>query len=41
LESALRGGMDKTLSKSYLPRSEGTFMFMTRRPTPPLTKARG
>jgi hypothetical protein len=41
LESALRGGMDMTLDKSYLPRSEGTFTFPTRRPQPPLTKARG
>jgi hypothetical protein len=41
LESALRGGMDKTLDKSYRPRSESTFTFPTRRPQPPLTKARG
>ena len=32
LESALRGGMDKTLSKSYLPRSEGTFTSPTHHP---------
>lgn len=41
LESALRGGMDMTLDKSYLPRSGGTFTFHTRHPQLPLTKARG